>query len=93
MGRGREPASSTCVSLFPQDPSEGGNNRFMRVQRVKKLMRHLKPLDHAHLVSDRPGGHTLYQLTIKFPAKGLAKLAQYRILEENRMAATGLASL
>ncbi len=34
MGNGPDPAPSACVRVFPQDRSEDGTNRFMRVQRV-----------------------------------------------------------
>ncbi len=46
LEHGREPKSATrCVSVFPQDQAEDGTSRLVRVQRVKKLVRHLKPLD------------------------------------------------
>jgi hypothetical protein len=83
MRQGPEPAISTCLSSFPQDQSEDGTNRFMRVQRVKKLMRHLKPLDLTHN-SDSTKHAIYWQLTTKLSTKRLAKLARDRILEKQK---------
>ncbi len=39
-------------SIFPEVQSADGTNRFMRVQRVRTLGRHLNPIELSHFVTE-----------------------------------------
>ncbi len=84
VGHGGQPGISTCVSIFPQEQSVEGVQRFADRRQGRALRRRLQYVDKEQFSSKCPDGHTVHSLKLRFASTRQAQAARYRIVEEHK---------
>jgi hypothetical protein len=84
FGQFGQPGSSKCVSIFPQEQSSEGVQRFAHKRLVRALLRRLPCVDKEYYRTLLPCGKTVHNLSMAFATKSEAWAAHARILEEHK---------